>query len=290
MGGYYSQSNLDGKNDDNQSYQGRFEYGADRYGVQLQFLDVGQNYNPEVGFVRRYGFDRTDASARFSPRPRKRFKGVRQFTYQGSLEYIENSTGQLETRNQTGRFAIERQNSDLFTVEGGTNYELLVVPFAIAPGVRIPAGGYDFNDVTVSYQLGQQRRLNGTLSLQRGEFYDGTITAYGFTGARYAILKQWSVEPSIQINDVELPHGNFTTKLLRARTDYGFSPRMFASGLLQYSSSGNVFSSNLRFRWEYRPGSELFIVYTDERDTTRPGYPDLKNRAFVVKINRLFRF
>jgi hypothetical protein len=290
MGGYYAKSTLEGKNDDNQSYQGRFEYGADRYGAQLQFLDVGQNYNPEVGFVRRYGFDRTYASARFSPRPRQRFKAVRQFTYQGSLEYIENSAGQLETRNQTGRFAIERQNSDLFTVEGGTNYELLVAPFAIAPGVRIPVGGYNFNDVTVSYQLGQQRRLNGTLSLQRGEFYDGTITGYGFTGARYAILKQWSVEPSIQINDIDLPYGSFTTKLLRARTDYGFSPRMFASGLLQYSSSGNVFSSNLRFRWEYRPGSELFVVYTDERDTTRPGYPDLKNRAFVVKINRLFRF
>jgi hypothetical protein len=290
MGGYYSRSNVEGKNDDNQSYQGRFEYGADRYGLQLQYLDVGQNYNPEIGFVRRYGFDRTYASARFSPRPRTHFKGIRQFTYQGSLEYIENTAGQLETRNQTARFAAERQNSDLFSLEATANYELLVNPFNIAPGVQIPRGGYDFNDVTVSYQMGQQRRLSGTVSLQRGEFYDGTITAYGITGARYALLKQWSVEPSIQINDVRLPAGDFTTTLLRTRTDYGFSPRMFASGLVQYASTGNLLSSNFRFRWEYRPGSELFIVYTDERDTTRPGYPDLRNRAFVVKINRLFRF
>ena len=290
MGGYYSKSETDGKDTDNQSYQGRFDYAADRYGLQLQFLDVGQNYNPEVGFVRRYGFDRTYASARFSPRPRKRFRGIRQFTYQASLEYIQNAAGQLETRNQTGRFALERQNSDLFVVEGGTNYELLVAPFAIAPGVRIPKGSYPFNDVTMSYQLGQQRRLNGTVSYQTGQFYNGTINAYGFTAARYAILKQWSVEPSIQINSVKLPAGDFTTKLIRARTDYGFNPRMFISGLVQYSSTGNVFSSNFRFRWEYRPGSELFVVYTDERDTTKPGYPDLKNRAFVVKVNRLFRF
>ncbi len=290
MGGYYSRSAVEGRNDDNQSYQGRFDYGADRYGAQLQFLNVGANYNPEVGFVRRFGFDRTYASARFSPRARTHFKGVRQFTYQGSVEYIENSAGQLETRNQTGRFALERQNSDLFIIEGGTNYELLVAPFAIATGVRIPAGGYHFNDVTVSYQLGQQRRLNGTVSLQRGEFYNGTITGYGLTGARFAILKQWSLEPSVQINDVKLPAGNFTTTLLRARTDYGFNPRMFMSGLVQYSSTGDLFSSNLRFRWEYRPGSELFVVYTDERDTTKPGYPDMKNRAFVVKVNRLLRF
>jgi hypothetical protein len=65
---------------------------------------------------------------------------------------------------------------------------------------------------------------------------------------------------------------------------------MFAGGLVQYSSSDHVFSSNIRFRWEYQPGSEFFLVYTDERDTTTPGYPDLKNRAFVVKVTRLFRF
>ena len=44
---------------------------------------------------------------------------------------------------------------------------------------------------------------------------------------------------------------------------------MFASALLQYNSTDRSFSSNLRFRWEYQPGSELFVVYTDERDTLR---------------------
>ena len=71
---------------------------------------------------------------------------------------------------------------------------------------------------------------------------------------------------------------------------------MFASALLQYTSSDRAFSSNLRFRWQYRPGSELFVVYTDERDLTdaRLALPTqvlgLRNRAFVVKVNRLLRF
>ena len=84
--------------------------------------------------------------------------------------------------------------------------------------------------------------------------------------------------------------GAGTTTLLRARSDYAFTPRMFASALIQYSSNDQLFGTNLRFRWEYLPGSELFLVYTDERDTIHPGYPDLRNRAFVVKINRLLRF
>jgi hypothetical protein len=290
LGGYYARSATDNLTRDDDSYLARAAYDGDRYGAQLSYLKVGDNFNPEAGLVRRDNMRRSFASLRFSPRPRVRFKGVRQFTYEASLEYIENGTGQLETRVQSGRFAVERQNSDMFSVEGGQNYELLLRPLVVATGVAIPRGGYSFPDVTVAYQRGLQRRVSGTLSLQRGEYYDGTITAVGYTAARASILKQWSVEPTVQINDVDRPLGGFTTVLLRARSDYAFSPRMFASALVQYSSNDSLFGMNLRFRWEYRPGSELFVVYTDERDTHGTGFPELRNRAFVVKANRLLRF
>jgi len=45
----------------------------------------------------------------------------------------------------------------------------------------------------------------------------------------------------------------------------------------------------VRLRWEYQPGSELLVVYNDERDTLARGFPNLKNRAVIVKINRVFR-
>jgi hypothetical protein len=288
--GFYAQSNTETRYTDNKSYQGRFDYAADRYGLRVEQLHVGNNFNPEVGFTRRRNFDRTFAQARFSPRPRKRFKGVRQFTYLASMEYIKNGFGDLETRIQSGRFAMERQNSDMFVVEANDSYELLLNPFQVATGVRIPRGGYSFRDMTVSYQLGQQRRFNGQIAFNKGTFYNGDITGLTLSSARLAILKQWSVEPSITFQDVNLPVGDFRTQLVRVRTDYGFHPRMFLSGLVQYATAGNLFSTNIRFRWEYKLGSELFVVYTDERDTTRPGYPDLRNQAFVVKFNRLMRF
>ena len=64
-------------------------------------------------------------------------------------------------------------------------------------------------------------------------------------------------------------------------------------GLVQYNSAFDTISTNLRLRWEYSPGSELFVVYTEDRDST-PLRPDrsaeLRNRGFVIKFNRLFRF
>ena len=50
-------------------------------------------------------------------------------------------------------------------------------------------------------------------------------------------------------------------------------------------------SANLRLRWEYQPGSELFVVYSEGRSTLPPvGVEALQSRGFVVKVNRLFRW
>jgi hypothetical protein len=75
-----------------------------------------------------------------------------------------------------------------------------------------------------------------------------------------------------------------------SRVSFTPTPRMFVSALLQFNSSSSAMSSNVRLRWEYRPGSELFVVYNEDRDTRAPRFPQLSNRAFIVKINRLLRF
>ncbi len=289
MGGFYARTWTPGITTDQASYQARADWAPDRYGAQAEYTVVGDNFIPEVGLVRRKDFKRSFGQLRFSPRPRS-IRSVRQFTWTGNFEYIENGEGQLETRTAQGHFDTQFENSDDLSVDVTRDYELLTRPFAIATGVTIPTGGYEFSDVQVAYSMGQQRPFSGKVSLQRGNFYDGTITAYSVSGARIAVLDRWSVEPSLSFNDVKLAEGDFTQQVYRVRSDYAFSPLMFVSALVQYNSTDKVFSSNFRFRWEYLPGSEMFLVYTDERDTEAHGLPGLRNRAFVFKINRLFRF
>jgi len=68
------------------------------------------------------------------------------------------------------------------------------------------------------------------------------------------------------------------------------TPLMFVGAFLQYNSTAHGVSANVRFRWEYQPGSELFVVLHEQRDTQVGGFPSLNHRALIVKINRLFRF
>jgi hypothetical protein len=103
-------------------------------------------------------------------------------------------------------------------------------------------------------------------------------------------VPKFSVEPSLSVNRVSLTQGSFTTTLIGSRVTFTATPLLFVSALVQYNSGSNTVSTNARLRWEYAPGSELFVVYNEQRDTLARSFPDLQNRAFIVKINRLFRF
>ena len=291
VNGYFARTRTPGVHHEDTSRLARFDYNTDRFGVQLEHLAVGGNFKPEVGFLRRTDFQRQFALARFSPRPAPtHMKAVRRFFYQGTIEYVENGAGTLETRLTGGSFAIEFQNSDRLTVLHVRGYELISLPFEITSGVTVPVGGYDNQFGEVSYQMGPQRPLSGILAYQDGSLYGGTKRTVGLSRGRLKLSPQLAIEPIASVNWVKLPWGDFTSTVVSARNIYTMTPRMYVSALLQYNSSTETLSTNARFRWEYQPGSELFVVYSDGRDTVSKGFPEIMNRAFVIKINRLFRF
>ena len=286
---YLARTETPGLVGDDLSYRGQFDYNGDRYGLEAERLVVGDNFNPEVGFLRRTDFQRSFGSGRFSPRPAS-IAWVRKLTWEGSVDYVTNGAGRVETRIASGAFGAELQNSDQVLLESSHNYEFVADPFDIATDVTIPVGGYTFTDTRASYAFGSQRPVSGTFSVSQGSFFGGDKTSVQFSRGRVGLTPQLSVEPSISVNRVDVPAGVFTATLVTSRATFTVTPRAFISALLQYNSATESLSTNIRLRWEYQPGSELFVVYTDLRDTLGPQFPELENRAFVVKVNRLFRF
>jgi hypothetical protein len=286
---YWARTQTTGVSGDDASYRTSFAYTGDRYGVEMERLRVGANFNPEIGFVRRFDMRRTSGLLRFSPRTQAS-RVVRRYSWSAGIDYTENGAGRLETRDVDGQFLIDFHSSDRLNVTYVSAYEFLPRPFRIASGIVLPVGGYATDRARVSYQLGNQRQLSGNAFAERGTFYSGHRTTFGFTGARVEVTSQFAVEPTYSINKVDLVEGSFTTHLAGSRLTYSMTPTMFAGALVQYNSTNHLVSANVRLRWEYAPGSELFVVFNEERDTFAPRFPDLANRSFVVKVNRLMRF
>ena len=286
---YWADTDTLGITRDHASHRAQLDYTSDRYGLQAERLQVGANFNPESGFVRRRDMEKSYLSLRFSPRPKR--GAVRKYALSSAVNYVENRRGRLESRQVDGDFSIEFQNGDRVVVGGTSQYEFLPQPFRIATGVTLPSAGYPFRFLRAGFDFGQQRRLFGQVRVDRGEFYSGTQTTVALRAARVAITSRLAVEPTVSVNRVDLREGRFTTTLVGSRITYTMTPRMFTSALIQYNSSTSSLASNVRFRWEYLPGSELFVVYNDQRSTlTERFFPELANRSVIVKFNRLFRF
>ena len=254
------------------SYRGRFEYNADRYGASAEHMLIDADFRPEVGYVRRSDIRRSFGQLRFSPRPRSS-ELIRKFTWQGSFDYVTDAPAiELQSREASGLFRIEFQSSDQFSTEYSREFELLPGRFAIAPGVIVPAGGYSFSTGRVSYSLGQQRRVSGRLSASTGSLYGGTKSDVSYSG-RWGVVPQLSLEPSVTLAWGSLPYGDFTARLIGSRFTVTPSARMQISSLVQFNVDGKTLTSSARLRWEYTGGSDLFVVYSDGRDTRNAGFP-----------------
>jgi len=274
---------------DAESYRTRFLYGGDRYGFEVDRVFIGPDFNPEVGFVRRGNVAMNYASARFSPRLR-RDRAIRQLTWQGDLDYNTNAaTGALEDRALSGQFGIEFNSSDIVRITATRQYERLPFDFTIARGVVVPRGAYSYDVLEVSYSLAQGRMVSGNASASYGSFYDGTRATATYSG-RVGLSPHVAVEPSLTLNWVTLPYGEFTARLVGTRFVVSPSPRLAFSSLTQFNPGAHSLTSSVRMRWEYTPGSDLYVVYSDGRDTATPRFPALQNRSFAIKATRLFRF
>jgi hypothetical protein len=215
---------------------------------------------------------------------------VRKVTWEGMFDYVTDPAGRLESRLAQANFRTELENGDAFGAEVVQSFERLPRPFEISRRVVIPAGSYGYSEFHVLYNFGPQRQASGNVAFERGSFYDGTRTSISTSRGRLQATDRLVYEPGVSFDWVDLPGGSFFSKLITSRISYPFSPRMNASALLQYNSGQATLNTNIRLRWEYRPGSDFFIVYSDNRDTTLNGFPELRGRGVVVKLTRLLRF
>ncbi len=287
---YWTRTSTPGRRGDDTSYRTRFNYGGDRYGLELDRVVVGGNFAPEVGFVRRNDFALSSATARFSPRMRG--GAIRRLSWTGDLEYISDAHGRvMQDRTLTGNVNIEFNSSEEIRLSAVRRYERLPSDFAISPGVVVPSGGYLYDTYRAEYRLATQRKVSGNFSVSRGSFYDGTRTTADYSG-RIGFSAHVAMEPVVTFNWVDLPSGRFTARLVGTRFVLAPSARLQFSSLTQFNPGAHTLSSSVRMRWDYIPGSELFVVYSDGRDTAfgDGNFPALQNRSFAVKITRLLRF
>ncbi|MBI1875263.1 MAG: carbohydrate binding family 9 domain-containing protein [Acidobacteria bacterium] len=273
---------LDGKD---LAWFGRVAYRDPKWNLWLNYEDVQDNFNAEVGFVQRRGIRATKAY--FSPTPRPGKAGIRLMEPMVVLSYVTDQHNRLVSRTQHFMVGTWLDDGSFINVIHQRNLDVLDEPFQVQRNVRIPVGAYTFNEWTFTYNTNPARRVYQRFTFQPDQYYGGTSRTLSIAAGVRA-TSQFSSELQYSRNDVKLPYGNFVLDLAILRMDYTLSPRMTVRSLTQYNSSTREVTSSIRFNYIYRPGSDLYIVYNDLQQTgLLHGAFGPTDRQLVVKLNYL---
>ena len=257
----------------------------DKYTGHLSYTSVAPEFRNDLGFTPRHDIGLTSWEFEWNFRPRAANAPVRLFTFGNEGDAFSNHAHDgLLSRVARIDTSAEFADGGQLRVDLDLNYEMLTEPFEISRGVSIPSGIYHFRQIVPSYSSDKSRWLSGNVKYTGGEFWSGTIRGVD-AGIRLRASEKFAATASYAHNVVELREGSFTTELLRLRLNYSFSTAMFLNGFVQYNSIARTWTSNIRYRYTYRPLSDVFIVWNETRGPDVP-----PQRAFIVKYTLTLAF
>ena len=248
---------------------------------------TGPNFNPEAGFVERTDANETYGDMTFKLRPK--IEGVRELQFEGFLLHAPDTTGQVSTQEWQGTFRAEFNNgaytdddiADVFT-------QRITTPFHIYKNVFIPNGVYHFARHQLTYGSGQDRRFTYGFFERFGGYYGGSLNELRVR-ANYRRTRKFSISASATWDRfrLPLPNGNFSVVLASLQANYSFTRFLTFTSILQMDTSNTqAASANLRLRYNYRPDSDLYIIYnvgTQFASIAPANPPQVRETRFAVK-------
>ncbi len=270
-----------------------FEYDDSTHQFSVGYTEVGENFNPEVGFVRRVKFRK--------PRAFYRYTHYLENSPVRSIEphaFVQNwyTLGTNEKESGFEHYHIDSrwQNGGRLGIARNRNFDRLDIPFTVFPGVDVPVGRYQFDETIANFASDPSATFFGGGNFAVGDFYHGKIKSLSLNGGvRKGQNLTWTVTWSR--NYIDLPTDEFHTDLASLRFNWSFTSKSFLQTLSQYSNRTNQITHNIRLGLLSTSSTGLFVVYntgTSTRDFLDPHGVDrrLESQAFFIKFNHLLDY
>ena len=243
------------------------------------YMDIGEDFNPEVGFVQRADIRRFRGDASYTPWPGK--FGIREIQIGPEIDLILTQDNEVETQEITfdTRFSFETGDDIGFQLKNTTenlNEEFLI------QDISIPVEDYNFTSFRTSIRTSSSRMITARLQVEIGEFYSGTRRGFSIE-ATVRPTARFSIEPFIEFNRITLTDEEFDANAFGGRVGYSFSTTLFTKLFTQWSTDTDIISANFLVNYIYRPGSDFYLVLNQTYDT-RDGGVDPLDWSVLGKI------
>lgn len=279
---FYHQTFENDQPDDAYVASGQLSFNNLNWNIFAVAQTVGENYNPEVGFARRTGYQRTAATAQYRFYPDSKiinnhgpgidFDVLGNDTY-GVTDWDANLLYNINFQNTASlRFRLRREYVYLFNSFDPSG----------SGGLKLPEDtDYAYDMMITSFNSDRRKLFSFDFNTRVGDYFNGT--RFFINGSvNYRFQPYGSVSIDVNYNRIRLPdpYNNADLYLIGPRLDFTFSRSIFWTTFIQYNSQIDNINVNSRFQWRFKPVSDIFLVYTDNYF---PDHLTTKGRAIVLK-------
>ncbi|MEP7267753.1 MAG: DUF5916 domain-containing protein [Saprospiraceae bacterium] len=282
LSGFLAKSSTPDISSNDHSFLLNYNYEWKKLNMVVGYSELGNGFNPEVGFLLRNSFRKPEALVLYHLRMNGKAGLLELRPHVSYRSYWNYTNHKLETSFLHIDNHWEWQNG--FEVHTGINFttEGVFTPFEISSKIFVPAGTYNHREGQFVIMSNTSKNISFNLREVIGGFFGGkriSTTA----GINVRLGDKFTSEWGVNNNLVKLPSGDFNTNILRSRISYSFTPRIYIQSLTQFNSVLDKWSINLRLGWLRQSNTGLFLVFNENRGLDR-----FENRSFTIKYSRLF--
>ena len=280
------------------SVLGRFRWERRKQEGFSYFADVtwaGSGYNPETGFLLRRDFFKNAGQLTFRLMPKS----------SSSIRFIEpsvpwqivirNGDGQVESIFTANQWVVEWKSGATASFATEFFYEDLLEPLLLPENSFVPVGEYNFIQLRASYGMPLSNLFRVNTGLGYGGFFDGK-------NYEISVSPTWNfnrfleLSGSYQLNYIRFMNRSraFATHIFQFQLNTTFNTQISIRPFIQFNSTEDLITSNIRFRYNFREGNDLWIVYNESLNSRighrSPKLPVSNGRTILVKYKHTFRW
>ncbi len=295
VNGGYGGSLNDGISEDDKTYHAVFSYNSRSISFYTNFMSVGDGYIPDMGFMTRlYHYDATNDTTirrgyshgftRFAyiRYPKNKKINNHRFGFRNIFDYTTRDQI-LFAGSLSGIYTLNLANTSSVELEFGHELAELLFPFDFTDAEPLPIGKYTWRVFGAKYESDSRKAFFYTIGVEAGGFYNGErqqlSVDLNYRHQPWGNFAVRFVQNELNFPD---PYGSESLTLIGPKVEINFSRNLYWTTFLQYNTQRDNFNINSRFQWQFKPLSNIYLVYTDNYAIEEWGP---KNRGLVLKLN-----
>ena len=281
---YYERSFSSVSGQDN-SFGLQLNFPNEPWKSSFRFKQVGEHFDPALGFVSRPGIRDYQGYIAYRDRPTDSLIRWWEVGFWSDLttglnnevQSVYNFNPWAGAYTETGDYVFLEVWEDVETTPA----------FTLPHDIPVPAGKYVFDVVHFRTETAPGRFLSTNFDFRYGGFYGGRLLQTDTT-VNMNPNDTFTISARHIMQQLSMPAGNVAIHVASLDTSVNFTPDMQVRGQLQYDNISKNLQLSFRYRWEFQPGSELLVVLGDDA-TLSSSYYQSHTSQFSVRLGKTFR-